>query len=395
MNSSLLHTERKLIAIFLGGAFLFLLIFEGFFLVSRFIFEESISRSGFATEMKRMENHSPDPGRRPKDMWPRVWMTILSIDKSWTILDERGGEETPLYEEIITGDFLDDLETGVVVKKDDILVYKRVRPENPELYQLFIRKSGYPLEDILRDILRFLVLDILIILPFYFMGRYFVRKTLEPVEENIDSMSHFIHNAWHELKTPLAIVSGNLQILRESTKWEQELIGESIDTIHAMSDSLDGLLELSSVKKSWKTDSIQLYDAFQGELEKEKALIEQKNLTYTIHIPKESTIKMDTKHFSLLFGNLIRNAIIYNKKGGEIFISQKDNTITIRDTGIGINEKNLKKIWERFFREDKSGKNPGTGIGLSIVEKIIELYGWKIWVQSVEGNWTTFTITIK
>ena len=204
-----------------------------------------------------------------------------------------------------------------------------------------MRRSGYPLEDLLRDILRFLILDTLIIVPFYFMGRYFVRKTLEPVAENIDTMSHFIHNAGHELKTPLAIISGNLQILRESKHEETELINESIDTIHAMSDSLDGLLELSNVKKSGEIDEIQLHDAFLLECEKEKTNIDKKKLSISLEIPKEATIRMNKKHFSILFGNLLRNAIIYNKEAGNIKIRQNGNYLSIIDTGIGMDEKQL------------------------------------------------------
>ena len=227
------------------------------------------------------------------------------------------------------------------------------------------------------------------------MGRYFVRKTLEPVEENIESMSHFIHDAWHELKTPLAIISGNLQILRESKHIEQGLIEESIRTIHTMSDSLDGLLELSNVKKWDAITSLNLYEAFLDECEKEKVHLEQKNITVSLEIPKNIDISMDNKHFSLLFWNLIRNAITYNKEHWKITITFKNGVISITDTGIGIDEKHLSKIWERFFRVEKSGKNPGSGIGLSIVEKIVNLYSWKIEVDSKKDVWTTFYVTIK
>jgi signal transduction histidine kinase len=95
------------------------------------------------------------------------------------------------------------------------------------------------MEDILRDIVRFIIIDIFLLFPFYFIGRYAVGRTLEPVAENIDTMSHFIHDAGHELKTPLAIVSGNLQILRDSKKPDLEIIEESISTIYSMGDSID------------------------------------------------------------------------------------------------------------------------------------------------------------
>ncbi|GAB0175220.1 MAG: hypothetical protein HHAS10_10990 [Candidatus Altimarinota bacterium] len=395
MKTSLIHTERKLIAIFLGGAFLFLLLFEGFFLVSRFIFEEKMSRTGFTNEVTRIENHAPDSPRKSRDFGPKIGMSVFSIDRSGAVFQDRGIENPLVDIEEITGEFLNELEVGVVTKKDDLLIYKRIRPENPELYQVFIRRSGYPLEDLLRDILRFLILDILIIVPFYFMGRYFVRKTLEPVAENIDIMSHFIHDAGHELKTPLAIVSGNLQILRETKHIEKGLVEESIDTIHSMSDSLDGLLELSSTMSGEKIDKIHLLEAFNAEFEKEKTRIEEKKIVVNIHIEPKSSIDMDRKHFSLLFGNLIRNAITYNKSGGTIDINEKDGMISITDTGIGIDEKHIKNIWERFYRVERTGKNPGTGIGLSIVEKIIHHYGWEIRVTSKVNQGTTFNIKIK
>ena len=87
--------------------------------------------------------------------------------------------------------------------------------------------------------MRFIIIDIFLLFPFYFIGRYAVGRTLEPVAENIDTMSHFIHDAGHELKTPLAIVSGNLQILRDSKKPDLEIIEESISTIYSMGDSID------------------------------------------------------------------------------------------------------------------------------------------------------------
>jgi two-component system, OmpR family, sensor histidine kinase CiaH len=88
----------------------------------------------------------------------------------------------------------------------------------------------------------------LLIVPFYCIGRYYVGRTLEPVADNIDTMSHFVHDAGHELKTPLAIISGNLQILRDSKVSDKNLIEGSLATIHSMADSLDGLVELANLR---------------------------------------------------------------------------------------------------------------------------------------------------
>lgn len=166
------------------------------------------------------------------------------------------------------------------------------------------------------------------------MGRFFVRETLAPVEANMNTMSHFVHDAGHELKTPLAIVSGNLQILRDAKKIEKDLIEESIATIHSMSDSLDGLLELVSLKKSEKSETIEIRKSIEETIEIRKKEVEDKNLNITIDIPKGAKIVMNPHHFSILISNLIGNAIRYNKDNGEISISYKNNLLSIKDTGI-------------------------------------------------------------
>lgn len=117
---------------------------------------------------------------------------------------------------------------------ETLFIKKKQLIGNKEYSVIFFKKSGYPLEDILRDITRFLIMNILLIVPFYFIGHYYVRRTLRPIAENIDTMSHFIHDAGHELKTPLAIVSGNLQLLRDSNLNDKSIIEESITTIHTM-----------------------------------------------------------------------------------------------------------------------------------------------------------------
>lgn len=129
--------------------------------------------------------------------------------------------------------------TDITLEKNGVMMRKVGNTTN-DTFTIFFRKSGYPIDDIIRDILRFLALDILILIPFYLMGRYFVRETLSPVDDNLDSMQHFIHDAGHELKTPLAIVSGNLQIMRDTQKLtDPSLVEDSISAISLMASNLD------------------------------------------------------------------------------------------------------------------------------------------------------------
>jgi two-component system phosphate regulon sensor histidine kinase PhoR len=117
-------------------------------------------------------------------------------------------------------------------------------------------------------------------------------------------------------------------------------------------------------------------------------------------IPETLCIKADKNKMEQVFSNLIENAIKFNVNEGKISISaivEKDKTkISIEDTGIGIPEKDLPRIFERFYRVDKgrSRELGGTGLGLSIVKHIIELHNGSISVESELNKGTKFTIII-
>jgi signal transduction histidine kinase len=175
-------------------------------------------------------------------------------------------------------------------------------------------------------------MDILLLIPFYIVGRYFVRRTLEPVAANIDTMSHFIHDAGHELKTPLAIVSGNLQILRDSKKPDITIIEESLSTIHSMADSLDGLVELANLKAPTKTSTLNLKENIEEVITLHHEHIDKKNLTLELDIPGTTRVSIEKKHFQILFSNLITNAIRYNKDGGDIRITFAGKRLIVTDT---------------------------------------------------------------
>lgn len=130
----------------------------------------------------------------------------------------------------------------------------------------------------------------------------------------MDVMSHFIHDAGHELKTPLAIISGNLQILRDMKGKDAELIDTSISTIYSMSSSLDGLVELSNLKLPEKRESINLLLSIEEIIKIYQSDLSKKNISVTLAIPSGVKLKIESKHFSILLSNLLKNAITYNKE---------------------------------------------------------------------------------
>ena len=100
------------------------------------------------------------------------------------------------------------------------------------------------------------------------------------------------------------------------------------------------------------------------------------------------------ERLSEIFGNLVRNAIKYNKDGGSITVTLNYRGFAVEDTGIGIAEENMSKVFSRFFTVDKShnGKNGGFGLGLAVVKKICQKSGWKISVESKLGEGSKFTV---
>lgn len=395
-DSSLLQTERRLISIFVIGAFTFLLFFEAFFIGTRLILENQFQKEEFISQIKWIVEWRWPTQKSNRSGPPRIGINSVILDASGSIIEIRGNIDNEEFLEFIDDNTLTSLPADTIITYDGTLLLKKKQQiEDREYSVIFFKKSGYPMEDIFRDIVRFLFIDIFLLLPFYFIGRYYVGRTLEPVAENIDTMSHFIHDAGHELKTPLAIVSGNLQILRDSKRIDPEIIEESITTIHSMADSLDGLVELANLKAPTQTSTLSLKENIEEIIAIQHDNLEKKNITVSIEVPELSQVSIEKKHFQILLSNLMTNAIRYNKQDGKIDIILKGKKLTITDTGIGMTEAESKRIFERFYRADRSGKIPGTGIGLTIVERIVRLYGWSIVVKSEKWVGTSFVISMR
>ena len=124
-------------------------------------------------------------------------------------------------------------------------------------------------------------------------------------------MSHFVHDAGHELKTPLAIVSGNLQILRDMKGKDADLISGSISTVSALAASLDGLVELSNLGLPTKRESIDLLISIEEIVKLYSHESQQKHIKVSLDIPRNIKIRVESAHLSILFGNLLKNAITY------------------------------------------------------------------------------------
>jgi len=219
--------------------------------------------------------------------------------------------------------------------------------------------------------------------------------------------SDFVANVSHELKTPLTSIKGFVETLKDGIIEEKDVATKFLNIIEVEVERLVRLIndllylsEIENVKIPISEDEVNIKDVVNECIELLRFKAENKNVKIHLKLDDELKIKIHKDWLKQIFINLIDNAIVYNKENGEVIIEVEklDERITIRvkDTGIGIPQNEIERIFERFYRVDKgrSRKLGGTGLGLSIVKHIVELYNGKIYVKSEVGKGSEFTIVI-
>ena len=211
----------------------------------------------------------------------------------------------------------------------------------------------------------------------------------------------FIGNLSHELKTPLTSIKGFVEVMKEEGKLKYiDIIERNIDRMIQIVKDIQMLSKLEYRKTKAQIESVDALDILK-DIEKlfhKKA--EEKGLNLLIEVEeKPFYIKVDPYLFEEMLVNLVDNAIRYTDRGSvsvKIYRGKGGFFVEVKDTGIGIPEKHIDRIFERFYVVDKSRskRTGGTGLGLSIVKHIVLLHNGKIDVRSVPGEGTTFTIFI-
>lgn len=210
----------------------------------------------------------------------------------------------------------------------------------------------------------------------------------------------FSANVSHELKTPLTTILGYSQIINTGIAKPEDIssfMGKIEHETTRLISLVDDIMKLSRLDEENSTDNfadINLSDVISEVKERLSHRAEKNNIALNIS-GDNSIISGDLLQVTELIYNLTDNAIKYNKSGGNVSVSVNDSVVTVKDTGIGIPEKYFDRIYERFFRVDKSHskKIGGTGLGLSIVKHIAQRHGATINLESHENSGTTFTVS--
>lgn len=230
-----------------------------------------------------------------------------------------------------------------------------------------------------------------------------VLSDITAVKHGEEIRSEFFANASHELKTPLTAIKGFNDVIGMKSKDDDiRTLSAKIDKeVNRVVSLIDDMLNLSKLETT-KTPIVEKVDlvavAYDAE-ESISALARAKNVN--IEISGEGTVEMEKDHAYELVKNLMENAVRYNEDGGHVFVSVDEKadkvTLKVKDDGIGIDEENQSRIFERFYRVNKSRSREtgGTGLGLSIVKHVAELYGAKLTLASTLGAGTEITVSFK
>lgn len=217
----------------------------------------------------------------------------------------------------------------------------------------------------------------------------------------------FVANVSHELKTPLTSISGFVETLQDGAAEDPALRDKFLGILSTESGRLRRLIEdlliISDIENGREMNldtDINVKEAIEETLAVLQPLIEKRKIQIQTSYAYEIIIGGNRDRFKQMMMNLIDNACKYSNEGGQVSVTVKKQdgkaVISVSDNGIGIEWENLPRLFERFYRVDKSRsiKSGGTGLGLSIVKHIVNLFHGEIKVESKPGEGTTFTVTL-
>lgn len=229
-------------------------------------------------------------------------------------------------------------------------------------------------------------IGICFLLAFAFMmvlGYFILRLVLKPMRDALHLLDRFIKDTTHELNTPVTAIITNIEMIDKSSLDERLL--KKINRIEIGAKTISNIYEdLTFVTLNNQiisnNEEINLSNVLKQRVEYFNSIATMKKINFDLNIKDDVFIVCDMKKITKLIDNILSNAIKYNKIAGFIKVNLNDNILSIEDSGKGIEKENLKTLFERYSRFDKSVG--GFGIGLNIVSLIAKEYNLKIDIKS-------------
>lgn len=253
----------------------------------------------------------------------------------------------------------------------------------------------------------FLAVALVMLVVIYFTSRYFANRSITPVKEAFDKQKRFIADASHELKTPLAVINTNADVLlansddriADQAKWLHHIKSET-ERMKTLTNDLLYLTEMDDTREKMLFAPFNLSEAVEGVILTMEAVIFEKNISLSYDIDPDLTINGNSEQIKQVVMILLDNAIKYAGSPGSIVVSLKWRPnyiqLCVTNTGEGIAPEHLERIFDRFYRIDlsRSRKQGGYGLGLAIAKSIVEQHKGKIYAKSAPGQTTSFYVQL-
>ena len=312
------------------------------------------------------------------------------------------------------------LTRDIVVQQDDIINYAKEALSTDSTYgeigryAFYIQNKYYGKIIVFMDIRNFQqaeenllfstsIIGLLTILIFFFLSVLLSFWLVRPVKDTFNKQKSFISNASHELKTPLAVISANTDVLEAQVgenKWVSYIRSET----NRMNELVNELLCLARLddKTGHKLimSEFNLSDTFLQTALPFESKVYEMGKTIDVEAAPDIMYKGDESSIKHVLTILIDNAIKYSDEHGKIsaklYMHSNKRVIEVFNTGEGVPKDQLNKIFERFYRRDeaRNSKSGGYGLGLAIAKASVEAHGGRIIAQSEYGKWMKFIVTL-
>lgn len=207
----------------------------------------------------------------------------------------------------------------------------------------------------------------------------------------------FTRDASHEFRTPLTVIkmASDLLIAEHqlddySKKYAQRIKKAATD----MEELIDAFLVLArETDQEFETEDIDVYQLVEAELKSASVYNKEKNLEFLVKQNQELKIRTAPKVLSIVVGNLIRNAVLYTESGS-VTVTINSNNIEVSDTGVGLSDEQIKRIFTPYYRVEDTDKlkRTGYGVGLTIVQRLCNRFNWRVEVESELDQGSTFRV---